>query len=222
MERDAIGDGRVAETGPDVACRHGDASVQPMCRGESFDHGGGHAAPFAPVTPLEQCHRPGELPERKHLDLVGQCGDLRAKSVLNVSWQSGDRSGEFAGHFGVRQGGAEPEEPQSGGRYAVGRKTTQIRRPLAGQDVTKKVVVDDDGCHLRGRQIGIVDFADELAMLFGRQSVGKELLTAARREEDHGIAQVDNRDSSTMIQPPPMAHGSRYGHLPTGRDEKFG
>ena len=33
---------------------------------------------------------------------------------------------------------------QSGGGYAVGRKATQIRRPVAGQDVTQKVVVDDD------------------------------------------------------------------------------
>jgi len=152
-----------------------------MCCGESFDHGGGHAAPLTPVTMLKQCHRPRQLPHRKYLDLGRQCGDLRSKSVLNISRQPGDRCRELAGHFGIGKGRAESKEPQSGGRYAVGRKTTQIRRPLAGQDVTQKVVVDDDGGHLRGRQIGIVDFADELAMPFSRKCVGEELLTAAGR-----------------------------------------
>jgi hypothetical protein len=181
MKCDAICDSRVAEVRPDIACRHGDAGVQPMCRGESFDHGGGHAASLNPVTLLEQCHRPRQLPHRKNLDLVRQCGDLRSKSVLNVSWQSGNRFGELAGHLGIGKGGAEPKEPQSGGRYAGRRKTPQVRRPLACQDVTKQVVIDDDGCQLRGRQIGIVELADELAMLFSRQCVGEELLTAAGR-----------------------------------------
>ena len=127
---------------------------------------------------LKECHRSGELPHRKHLDLVGQCSDLRAKSVLNISRQSGYRLGELANHLGIGEGGAESKESPSGGRYTVGRKTSQVRRPLARQDVTEHVV-DDDGCHLRGRQIGIVELADELAMLFSRQCVGEELLTAA-------------------------------------------
>jgi hypothetical protein len=181
VECDAVGDGRVTEIGPDIACRHGDASVQPMCRGESFDHGDGHAASFNPVMLLEQCHRPRQLPHRKNLDLVWQCGDLRAKSALDVSWQSGNRFGELAGHNGIGKGGAQPKEPQSGSRNAVRRKTPQVRRPLARQDVTQKVVVDDDGCQLRGRQIGIVELADQLAMLLSRQCVGEELLTAAGR-----------------------------------------
>jgi hypothetical protein len=152
-----------------------------MCCRESFDHRSGHAAPLTPVTMLKQCHRPGELPHRKDFDLVGQCSDLRAKSVLNVNRKSGDRFRELARHLGVGKGGAEPKEPQSGGRYAVGRNATQVRRPLARQNVTQKVVVNDDGCHLRSREIRIVDFVDELAMLFSRQSIGEELLTAAWR-----------------------------------------
>gem|GEM_PF-5478858 len=222
MKCNAIGDGRVTEIGPDVTCRHGDASVQPMCCGESFDHGSGHTAPLTPVMMLKLCHRPGELPHRKHLNLIGQCGDLRAKSVLNVCRQSGDRFRELAGHLGVCKGGAEPKEPQSCGRYAVGRNATQFPRPLARQDVTQKVVVDDDGCHLRSRQIRIVDIADELAMPFSRQCVGEELLTAAGRQENHGFAQVHHRHSTTLVQPPPMAHGRRHGHLSTGGNEKFG
>ena len=58
------------------------------------------------------------------------------------------------------------------GCYPLGRKATQIRRPLARQDVTKEVVVDDDGYHLSGGQFGIVVIADEPPMLFGRESVG--------------------------------------------------
>jgi len=108
---DAISDGRVAEIGPNVTGRHCDARAEPMRCGESFNRGGGHAAPLTPVTMLKQCHRPGELPHRKHLDLVGQFGDLRAKSVLNVSRQSGDRFRELGGHLGVGKGGAKAKEP---------------------------------------------------------------------------------------------------------------
>jgi hypothetical protein len=182
MKCDAVSNGGVAEIGSDIACRHGDASVQPMCSGESFDHCGGHAASCNPVTPLEQSHRPRQFSHRKNLDLVGKCGDLRAKSILYISWQSGNRLRELANHFGVSKGGAEPKEPQPGGSYAIGRKSSQVRCPLAGQDVTEQVVIDnDDGCHLCGRQIRLVELADELAMPLSRQCVGKDLLTAARR-----------------------------------------
>ena len=109
MKCDSISNCRVAEIGPDVTCRHGDASVQPMCRGESFDHGGGHTAPFNPVTMLEQRHRPTEFPHRYNLYLVGQRGDLLAKLVLNISWKSSNRFGEFAGHLWIGKGGAKPK-----------------------------------------------------------------------------------------------------------------
>jgi hypothetical protein len=201
MKRNAIGDGRATEIGPDITCRHCDACAKPMCCGEGFDHGGGHAAPSTPVTMLKQCLRPAELVHRKHFDLVGQCGDPRAKSFLNVLWKSGDWFRELSGHLRVRKGGAEPEVPQSGGRWTVGCKTIQIRRPLARQDVAQKVVVGDDGCHLPGRQIGIVEIADELPMPLIRQCVGEDLLTAAGRQEDHGVAQIDHRHSPTVIEP---------------------
>jgi len=72
------------------------------------------------------------------------------------------------------------------------------------------MVVDDDGCHLRGRQIGIVELADELAMLLSCQRVGEELLTAAGGQEDHSVAQVDHGDPTTVVQTPSMPHGRRH------------
>jgi len=144
MRFDAIVEGRVAEIEPDVSRRNCDACVETMCGGKRFDHGGGQAATSTPVTMLKQRHRPGEAPYRKHLDLVGKCSDLRAKSDLNSSRQAGDRCGELADHVGTGKGGAEPKEPQSGGRHALWGKATQIRCPFAGQDVTQNVVDDDD------------------------------------------------------------------------------
>jgi len=222
MECDPIGNGRVPEIRPDVTCRHGDASVELMCRSKGFDHGGGHAASFTPMTLLEHCHRPGQLAHRKHLDLAGRCDDLRSKPVLDVGWQPGYRCRQLAGHIRIGIGGAEPEEPETGDRYAVGGDTAQVRRSLTRQDVTEQVVVDDDGCHLRGRQIGIVELADELEMLVSCQCVGEELLTSARGQEDHRVAQIDHGDATTVVQPPPMPHGRRHRHLATGRDEKLG
>ena len=83
-------------------------------------------------------------------------------------------------------------------------------------------MVVDDGCHLRGRQIRIFEIADELAMLFSRQGIGEESVTAVRRQEDHGIAQVDHRHSSTTVQPSAMTQGCKHRHLSTGRAERFG
>ncbi len=105
-------------------CRYGNASAELVCCSEGFDHEGGHAAPFTPVAMLQLRHRPRKISHRHHLDLVGQCGDLRAKSVLDISRQSGNRRRELAGHLGISQGRAEPKQPQPGGGNAIGRKTT--------------------------------------------------------------------------------------------------
>jgi len=75
---------------------------------------------------------------------------MRTKSVLYVSRQTSDRFRELAGHLGIGEGGAQAKEPQPGCGYPVGRKATQIGRPLASENVTQQVVVDDDGHHLRG------------------------------------------------------------------------
>jgi len=50
-----------------------------MSGGQSFDHCSGQAAPLAPVALLQFRHRPGELPHRQHLDLVGQRRALLTK-----------------------------------------------------------------------------------------------------------------------------------------------
>jgi hypothetical protein len=147
-------------------------------------------------------------PERQPADRRPATGDRRPAT--------GDRLRESAGHLGIGEGGTQSKEPQPGGGYALGRKATQIGRPLARQDVTQQVVVDDDGGHLRGSHIGIVGIADQSAMVLSGKSVGQEFLPAAWWQEDQGIAQVDHRHPSTVVQPPTMAHGRRHRHLSTG------
>jgi hypothetical protein len=141
---------------------------------------------------------------------------MRTKSVLDIRWQTGDRLRELAGHLWIGEGRGQAKQPQPGGRYALGSKAIQIGRPLAGKNVTQQVVVDDDGCHLRGGQFGIIKIAHEPAVLLGRQSFGQEPLAATRGQEYHNIAQVDHSDPSTMVQAPPMADGRRHRHLSTG------
>ncbi len=151
---------------------------------------------------------------------LGRFCELFTKSGLGVSRQTDDRLGELAGRPRAGERGAQAEEPQPGGRHPLRRDAAQVGLPLAGQDVAQQMVVDDEGRHLRGGQVGIVETAHEPAMFLSRKSLRQELLSPAGREQDEGITQVDHRHPAAVIQPPPMAHGSRHRHLPTGGDEK--
>ena len=56
---------------------------------------------------------------------------------------------------------SQPKEPEPGGRHALGGKPIEIRRAFTGQQITKDVVVDDDGSHLCRGEIGVVELPDK-------------------------------------------------------------
>jgi hypothetical protein len=61
----------------------------------------------------------------------------------------------------------------------------------------------------------------ESTMIFGTQGLGEKTLPCSCWEKDDGFAQVEDRHTTAMIEPPSMPHRGRDGHLPTGRHEKL-
>jgi hypothetical protein len=71
------------------------------------------------------------------------------------------------------------------------------------------VVVNDDGGHLRRREIGVVELADESAVSVGAQCLPEKPLSGAGGEEDHSVTEVDDGHSAALIEPPSMAYSRR-------------
>lgn len=60
------------EVGSDIEARHANVGAKRVRGSESFDHGGGERSTLAQMTLLKPRHRPRQLPEMQHLDVVGQ------------------------------------------------------------------------------------------------------------------------------------------------------
>ncbi len=189
--------------------RHGDAGVEPVGCSQRLDHCGGQAAPLGPMAVLEFGHGPREFSEREDLDLVRQSGELLTESRLDVSRQAGHWGGELSGDGWVSERGTQPEQPEAGGGNALRCDPVEVLRALAGQDVAQQVVVNDEGGHLRRREIWVVELADELQVSVGAQCLPEEPLPGAGREEDHSVTEVDEGHSSTLIEPPSTAYSRR-------------
>jgi hypothetical protein len=81
------------------------------------------------------------------------------------------------------------------------------------------MIVDDDGGHLRGRQVWVVEGPNKPEMVACRKGLGKEHLFSTGRKKDHGFPQVGYDDTTAVIESPPVANRCRDRHLPAGGDE---
>lgn len=169
VKRHVVGFGGGSKVRSDIVDRNGNSSVETVGSGERFDHRGRQEPAAGAVTVLEVCHERREFAHRENFDLRGEGDQLGAKSSLQLLGEDGDGSRELPGHGRVGEGGAEPEEPEACRRDTVRAQAVEVRGSLAHQDVTQKVIVDDNGPHLRCRQIRIVDAGDEAEMILGRE-----------------------------------------------------
>jgi hypothetical protein len=83
------------------------------------------------------------------------------------------------------------------------------------------VIVNDNGSHLRGSEVRVVKSSDESQMVFGGEGLSQEMLPSARRKKDHGVTQVNDRHSTTLIEPPSVADRRWHRHLATRRDQEL-
>jgi hypothetical protein len=83
------------------------------------------------------------------------------------------------------------------------------------------VVVNDNGNHLCGGEVWVVETTDESQMILSRKGLSQELLPPTRWKKDQGVTQVNNRHSTTVIKSPSMADRRWDRHLPTRRDQKL-
>ena len=77
----------------------------------------------------------------------------------NLGWhvlrQSGDRSRQLAGHFRIGERRAQTEEPEPGGRDALGSDAAQAGLPWAGHDVYGWSSTTTDATEAGG-EVGVV------------------------------------------------------------------
>jgi hypothetical protein len=71
------------------------------------------------------------------------------------------------------------------------------------------VVVDDDGSHLRRREIGVVEPNNKALVVFSTEGLSDEPLAPSWRKKNHRVSQVDHGDPAAVVEPPSMAHGGR-------------
>ena len=64
--------------------------------------------------------------------------------------------------------------------------------------------------HLGGCEVRIVESSNEPQMVFGGEGLSQELLPSTRRKKDHGVTQVNDRHSTTVIEPPAVADRRWY------------
>jgi hypothetical protein len=72
------------------------------------------------------------------------------------------------------------------------------------------VIVNDDGSHLRSSEVRVVESSDESQMVFSGEGLGQEPLVSTRGKKDHGVSQVNDRHSTTMIESPAVADRRWY------------
>jgi hypothetical protein len=72
------------------------------------------------------------------------------------------------------------------------------------------VIVNDDGSHLRGSEIRVVESSDESQVVFGGEGLSQELLPSTRWKKDHDVTQVNDRHSTTVIESPAVADRRWY------------
>ncbi len=101
--------------GPTSAADYRDARAEVMGRGERLGHGRREVVAERPVPVLQHGHRPGQVPQVEHVDVVGQGDELRPEALLELVGQASDRGRQLAGHPWIGEGAAEPEQPQASG-----------------------------------------------------------------------------------------------------------
>ena len=90
MEFDAVLDCRGTKCGPDVERRNRDSCVEHLSHSQRFDRKRGEVVADRSMMVLKSCHRPGELTQVQHLDLIWQLCELRTELCLVRERQSGD------------------------------------------------------------------------------------------------------------------------------------
>lgn len=166
MDGETVVFGGGLEVGSDIVARHADGGAERVRRSEGFDHGRRELPALGSMALLKLSHRPRELTEVQHLDIGGRGHQLRKEPLLFLGGKRGHGSRQLPDALGCGPCAAEPEQPEPGGGERRG-DTAKVWWSLPGQDVPQHMVVDDDGRHLRGRQVGVVELGDVASVLIG-------------------------------------------------------
>jgi hypothetical protein len=83
------------------------------------------------------------------------------------------------------------------------------------------MIVDDDGRHLGGGEIGIVQTADELQVVFGGERFSEQSLPGSGGQENDRIAQIEDHYFPAMIEAPPTPHRGWNRHLAARRNQEL-
>lgn len=172
------------------------------------------------MTVLHLRHRPCEIPEMKHHDVVGQLHQASAEVVLEFCRERGDRGRQLAGDAGVGERAGQAKKPEPRGRQTRC-DPAEVTWSLAGEHIAQEMIIDDDRVHSGRGEIWVIEAVDEPSVIFCGEGSGQKLLASARRQENHGIAEVDHRQASTLGDAPPTADGRRHRHLPAAGHEEF-
>jgi len=83
------------------------------------------------------------------------------------------------------------------------------------------VIINNNGGHLSGGEVWIVESLDESQMIFSAEGLCSQLLASIWRKENYRVTQIDHRNFATVVEPPSMTNSGWDRHLPTGRDQEF-
>lgn len=115
-----------------------------MSGGQRLNHDDREASPFDSAAVLQLSHAPCQFAHGEDLDFFRECRQPRSKSCLQLLWQSGQATESMLATVGLSRE-AHSRKSQipvvaipSGGAAKVG-------GPFRGENVSKQMVVDDDG-----------------------------------------------------------------------------
>jgi hypothetical protein len=186
-EYDAVYFGGRSETRADVVLRDNYASVQMVGGRKRLNHRGRHGTSIISVSLLEFGHRPRKLAHWDHLNLTRKRRESGSEPVDGFRSQSRHWRRKLAGDSWIGQWWTQAKEPQACRGDAIGCHAVEILRPFARENVAKDVIVDDDGSHLCGCEVRIVQSSNESQMVFGGECLSQEVLPSTWRKKDHGV-----------------------------------
>ncbi len=71
------------------------------------------------------------------------------------------------------------------------------------------MVINNDGCHLCRREIGISQPSNKSEMVVSAKGAVQQPLAPARRQKDDGLSQIDDSHAPTVVKPPTVSHCCR-------------
>jgi hypothetical protein len=132
--------------------------------------------------------------ESSRIEITSMSSGGSTRWERNRAFNSAGRPATGAASFPETIGSASEEHNRKNHSPVVA--TPSGARPSKsggpGQEVAKKMIVDDEGRHLHRREIRIVKAAHKHSMVLGAEGLRQESLALSRRKENHGVARVND------------------------------